>query len=65
MKNSLKYIPFFNIAATLSNSIFVNRSSKESAKHTLDQSVISTMIKTKRRATITMAHTVGVGVRAL
>ncbi|KAI3413700.1 hypothetical protein GPALN_011184 [Globodera pallida] len=39
MKHSLKYVPFFNIGAILSNCIFVDRFSKENAKQALDISV--------------------------
>jgi len=37
VKSSLAYVPFFNIAAFLSNTIFVNRSNKESAHKAIDQ----------------------------
>ncbi|KAL3069362.1 hypothetical protein niasHS_018087 [Heterodera schachtii] len=39
MKKSLQYVPFFNIGATLSNCIFVDRFNRENAKQALDKSV--------------------------
>jgi len=39
IKDSLKYIPFFNVAAFLSNSIFINRTDKESAYKAIEKAV--------------------------
>uniref|UniRef100_A0A915E205 Phospholipid/glycerol acyltransferase domain-containing protein n=1 Tax=Ditylenchus dipsaci TaxID=166011 RepID=A0A915E205_9BILA len=46
LKNSLKFVPFFNISAILCNSIFVNRFSKESAHKTVLDAV-DLMLKKK------------------
>jgi len=37
MKASLKWIPFFNLAAFLSNTIFINRSDKDSSRRAIEQ----------------------------
>lgn len=39
MKKSLKYVPFFNIGAILSNSIFVDRTNKDNAHEALGEAV--------------------------
>ena len=39
VKSSLKYIPFFNISAILSNTVFVNRFNKEDGKQAVNQAV--------------------------
>jgi len=37
MKSSLKWVPFFNLAAILSNTIFVNRKDKNSSRGSMEQ----------------------------
>nr|CAD2182467.1 unnamed protein product [Meloidogyne enterolobii] len=46
MKNSLKYVPIFNIGAIMSNSIFVDRNNKNNAKEALNDAI--TKMKDKK-----------------
>jgi len=44
-KASLKWVPFFNVAALLSNTVFVNRSNHESAQRSAEQAAEAIMRK--------------------